>query len=312
MSTLLPVLVLGGGPDAERAVSLVSSKAVADALAGLNRFDVAYEVIDRVTPDRLRAMPGRVVFPVLHGGWGEGGPLQDMLEADGRPFVGCRAHAARVAMDKIATKLVAATHGVPTARAAVFHPGDDACPLPLPVVLKPVHEGSSVGVHIVRSSDGWPAARDAVRADIRVHPARVYMVESAILSDGRQGRELTIGVLDGRALRPVEIVPAVAFYDYEAKYNRNDTRYVVGPELPEGLELRLRVMAERIFAAIGCRHLARIDFMLDSGGAPWLLEVNTMPGFTGHSLLPMAAKDAGMDFATLAATLVEWAVRDGG
>jgi D-alanine-D-alanine ligase len=320
MSSQHSILVLGGGPGPEREVSLDSSKGVADALRSLHRFDVHYEIIDALpassplTLDQLRALPGSVILPVLHGGWGEGGPLQDLLELDGRPYVGCRPHAARLAMDKIATKLLAATLGIPTAPACIFHAADDVCTLPFPVVMKPVHEGSSVGVHIVRQASDWPAARDAVRADMKQHPSRVYLIEQAIFRDGgtRSGRELTVGVLDGKALRPVEIIPAVAFYDYEAKYKRDDTRYQVGPELPAGLEQVIRIQAEKLFAAMGCRHLSRIDFMIDGSGNHWLLEVNTMPGFTSHSLLPMGAKDAGLDFATLAATLAGWALRDGG
>ncbi len=149
------VLVLGGGPDAEREVSLVSSKAVAAAIDRSGSFRANYQVIDRATLADLQGMAGEVVFPVLHGGWGEGGPLQDLLEQDGRPFVGCRGGAARLAMDKLATKLLACQLGVPTQPASAYNARDTACPFAFPVVLKPVHEGSSVGVHIVtRASNG--------------------------------------------------------------------------------------------------------------------------------------------------------------
>jgi D-alanine-D-alanine ligase len=133
------------------------------------------------------------------------------------------------------------------------------------------------------------------------------MIERAILG----GRELTVGLIDGKALAPIEIKPAVAFYDYEAKYHSDDTRYLTDPDLPTGVKAAIQKYAERLFAELGCRHLARADFILDSSGEPWLLEINTMPGFTGHSLLPMAAGHAGLSFGALAAKLVELAMRDG-
>ncbi len=133
------------------------------------------------------------------------------------------------------------------------------------------------------------------------------MVEQAILG----GRELTVGLLDGEPLAPIEIRPAVAFYDYNAKYHSDDTRYLVDPELPPGVREAAQKHARSLFAAIGCRHLARADFLLDSRNHLWLLEINTMPGFTGHSLLPMAAAHRGIDFSALSARLVDLALRDG-
>lgn len=300
------VLVLGGGPDAEREVSLKSAKFVAQALERGGVYSVRSETIDRLTPETLRALPGDVVFPVLHGGWGEGGPLQDLLEHDGRPFVGCRAQAARLAMDKMATKLAAAAIGVATKRACVINGRDAGCPLELPVVVKPVHEGSSVGVHICRTTPEWKTAIAAALADMQQHPKRVYMVEEAVLG----GSELTVGVLDGAALAPIQIRPSVEFYDYEAKYERSDTQYVVDPPLDQSLKASLRTSAEAIFRTIGARHLARVDFLLDRQGKAWLLEVNTMPGFTDHSLLPMAAAHAGKPMHLLCEHLVGLAMRD--
>jgi D-alanine-D-alanine ligase len=284
------VLVLGGGPDAERDVSLVSSACVAKALTEAGH-EVNYQKIDKPTAEELARWGGEVVFPVLHGGWGEGGPLQDILARGKRPFVGCKGPAARMAMDKIASKLVAAQNGVPTAACAVFNPRDEACPLgEMPVVLKPIHEGSSVGVHICKTATQWVDGAAAVREDLRRHPERSYMVERAILGS----RELTVGVMGSsgggiEVLDPVEIKPAVEFYDYQAKYNRDDTRYTVDPVLPAGVKERVQGWARTMFEALGCRHLARVDFLLAADGSAWLLEANTMPGFTDHSLFPMAA-----------------------
>ena len=178
------ILLLGGGPDAEREVSLTGQRAAKDALISAG-FSVHAVVIDRPHLAELKAMKGDVIFPLLHGPYGEGGPLQDLLETDGRPFVGCRSGAARLAMDKVATKGIALAAGVPTAPFAVLNTRDSVCPLAFPVVAKPVHEGSSVGVHICRNQLDWEKAIGAIRLDIKEHPTRVYMVEAFI-----KGREI--------------------------------------------------------------------------------------------------------------------------
>lgn len=281
----------------------MSSRGVAEALSGAGHF-VHYHVIDRLSAAQLADLPGEVVFPVLHGGWGEGGPLQDILEADGRPFVGCGSAAARLAMDKIATKLAAAGLGIPTAPAAVLNANDPALPIAAPAVLKPVHDGSSVGLHVCRTADELRAAHQTVLADQRVNPSRVYMIERAILG----GRELTVGILGGEALPPIEIRPAAGVYDYQAKYFRDDTQYVVAPQLPGDTAETIQRRAIDLFRAIGGRHLSRVDFILAPEGTAYLLEVNTMPGFTSHSLVPKAARHIGLDFAALCERLVRMAL----
>jgi D-alanine-D-alanine ligase len=297
------VLVLGGGPDAERPVSLDSAANVARALRTTGRWDIVEQTIDRLTLDELRRLPGEVVFPVLHGSFGEGGPLQDLLEADGRPYVGCRPQAARLAMDKMATKLAAAGVGVPTAPACVLNNKDEACPLPLPVVVKPVHDGSSVGLHICRDTAAWEHAREAVASDVRQQPGRAYMVEQYI-----SGMELTVGLLAGEPLPVIHIGPASGVYDYEAKYTREDTQYHIDPSLPPGMDAALKAHAQRLAEAIGVRHIARVDFILDGSGNLWLLEINTMPGCTSHSLVPMAARRRGIEMPELCSRLIEMAV----
>jgi D-alanine-D-alanine ligase len=300
------VLVLAGGPDAEHQVSLASARGIADALREHGDLDVIERTIDRLTPAQLASMPGDVIFPALHGAYGEGGPLQDLLERDGRAYVGSGPGAARLAMDKIATKSRALRLGVPTPDSAVLDLRDERCPLALPVVLKPVHDGSSVGLHMCATEAAWRGARDVALADRRANPHRVYMVERMVPG----ARELTVGVLDDRALALIEIRAASGTYDYEAKYHRDDTCYLLDPELPAGVGDRLRAQALELASSIGVRHLARVDFMLDEAGIGWLLEVNTMPGFTGHSLVPMAARHEGMEMPSLCARLVELAVRD--
>ena len=295
------VLVLGGGPDAEREVSLASAAAVATALRSAG-YTVHERTIDRVTLDELRDLPGDVIAPILHGPFGEGGPLQDLLERDGRPYIGAPPRAARLAMDKVASKLIAATLGASVTPSAVFDPDDPACPLELPVVVKPVKEGSTIGLFMCKTHEEWDAAHRATAA--RARPA---MVEPCIC-----GREITVGIVAGEALPIIEIAPAEGLYDYDAKYQRDDTRYTARPELPAGVAERVSRDALALARAIGCACLSRADFLLTPDGTPWLLEINTMPGFTDHSLVPMAARATGVEMPTLCARLVDEAVTQRG
>jgi D-alanine-D-alanine ligase len=304
MTDRTTVTVLMGGPDVEHDVSLQSGSRVAEALAGFDDLVVRSRVLPRTTPpdqDALVAMLDEdgcdVVFPVLHGPWGEGGPLQRMLESIGRPFVGCGAKAAAIAMDKLASKRAAAIAGLPTPDAVEVIDGRPI-PLDTPFVIKPVDEGSSVGVRFVHES---PDA-DAAIAELRPRHRRL-MAESFV-----RGRELTVGILGDRALPVIEIVPTTAFYDYDAKYLRDDTRYVVDPALPEGVAAQIARWSLDLHHAIDARHVSRVDWLLetsDDGSPPrcWFLEVNTMPGMTSHSLVPMAAAAVGIDFPSLCRSL---------
>jgi D-alanine-D-alanine ligase len=310
--------VLGGGPDAEREVSLTSSQAVADAINQSGRFTALREVIDTLSIDTLRALRGDIIFPVLHGGWGEGGPLQDLLEFDGRPFVGSMSRAARQAMDKLSTKLVALRLGIPTTEGWVLDRRDNTPPCALPLVIKPVHEGSTIGLYVCRTMQEWADARRKIDQETEFGTVRSYLIEPMIAGEtpaagrttAKAGRELTVGIIDGHALPIIEIVPAEGLYDYEAKYTREDTDYRLDPALPAGVKDRIQDQTARIARALGVRHVARADFMLDAFGTPWFLEINTMPGFTSHSLVPKAAAHAGIPMPELCARLSEMAVRD--
>ncbi len=312
----LSVLVLGGGPDSEREVSLKSAHFIALALRESERFSTVYsQTIDKLTLDELKRLPGDVIFPALHGGWGEGGPLQDLLEADGRPFVGCKARAARHAMDKVATKLTAVQLGIPTPTCRVLDLRDPGCPLPFPVIIKPIHEGSTVGLHVCRTGDEWSAACRTIQAE-RATPKgdRCYMVESCISHPTRpKARELTVGIIDHQPLPAIEITPADGLYDYEAKYTRNDTVYTPAPSLPGRVTETIQRQTADLAKAMNIRHLARADFMLDGDGpdaTAWFLEINTLPGFTDHSLVPMAARHVGLPMPALCAKLIDLALRD--
>ena len=290
------VTVLMGCPDGERPVSIGSGTAVAAALRDAE-WTVHEIVIDRPDQDDVAQLPGDILVPVLHGPWGEGGPLQRLLEADGRPFVGAGSNAAARCMDKHALKTLASSLGIETPPWTVL---TEPCELAIepPLVVKPVAEGSSLGLTMCHSE---AEARDAASALIAARGAA--LVEQRI-----HGRELTVGVVDGEALPIVEIAPVTAFYDYEAKYVRDDTSYVVDPDLPDRAQIDLAERSLRLCEAAGVSSLARVDFLLDERG-PWMLEVNTMPGFTSHSLLPMAAQAAGLPMASLWDRLVRAVMR---
>lgn len=303
------VLVLGGGPDAEREVSINSATAIASALKADATFEPELKIIDRLTPDQLRAMKADVIFPYLHGPYGEGGPLQDVLEADGRPFVGSGALASRLAMDKVATKQAALMLRVATPPMFMLNPADTKAPFNYPVVIKPVHEGSTVGLHIVTDQPAWERAITTIRAEATKGVVRTYMVEPKV-GGTSWARELTVGVLDNSPLPIVEIKPKGGLYDYEAKYVSNDTKYVVDPELPPGIADAIKRDAVNLCRALQCRHIARVDFMLGADNRVWMLEVNTTPGMTDHSLVPKAALKLGMTMPALCRRLVELALRD--
>ncbi len=295
MNEHLNITVLMGGPDAERAVSLDSGRAIAQGLRDCGGFNVTEHVIDEPTAT-IPVQDVDVFFPALHGPWGEGGPLQRILEFTGVPYVGSGPEASALCMDKWAAKqALIELRGFRTPHAAAFI-ASEVCPIEPPVVLKPINDGSSVDVYICRNASELAAAQQTFQ------PQQEILAERYI-----DGRELTVSVLCDRVLPIIEIIPGVAFYDYDAKYARNDTRYEIDPSLPKVFADQCIAMAQLSFDTLGCRDLARVDFMCDDTG-PWFLEVNTIPGFTSHSLMPKAAVAAGIDFTGLCAKLVHAAL----
>jgi len=305
------VLVVMGGPDAERAVSLDSGAAVAAALRAAGWRNVESMVLgagdrpsvaeaEAALRDRLAAGGVDVAFPALHGPWGEGGGAQAVLEDAGVPFVGAGSIAAALAMDKPRTKSVLA-QALPELRTppwSMLAPGDSADPDP-PVVLKAPGEGSSIGVALCRTPVEVAAAR-----------RRLHAEHGALLAERLvEGREITAAIVGSTCIGLLEVVPAEGFYDYEAKYHRADTAYRVDPNLPAEIEARCCAIAERSASILGARHVARVDFMVDDADA-WLLEVNTMPGFTSHSILPKIAAARGRSLGELASDLLVMALGD--
>jgi D-alanine-D-alanine ligase len=306
------VLVLGGGPDAERQVSIDSATGVHQGCleAGLK---AELLIVDEPSVQEINEWDADVIFPVLHGRFGEGGQLQQRLEQTNRPFVGCKAAASRVAMDKMATKLLAATLNIPTKPAVILDPSsytdpiEAVMPIQPPLVIKPVADGSSCGLYICNTHQDWIDALNSIKETAQ---QQVSMIEPMITGS----RELTISVIDDasnalKALPVIEIAPAEGVYDYQAKYERSDTIYTVNPDLTDELKSDLQTWSLSLCQAIGVRHLARVDFMLDASGNPWLLEANTMPGFTASSLLPKAAAASGLPMPQLCEHLVNAAIR---
>ncbi len=302
------VAVLMGGTSNERAVSLVSGKNVADALASLDAFEVVPVVLDA---DNLDALPAGVdaCYITLHGGWGENGGVQAALDARGIPYTGPGARASRIAMDKIETKKVLDAAGIPNAPWCVVGDADAACaeadlPLPLPVVVKAPRDGSSVGVYVVKSFDQWA---DAVRNAVRIDREKFGGAGEALVEAFIPGREMTVGVLGHDALPVIEIRAPGGWYGYEEKYNSDATRYPFPTDafLPEMQRLALAA-----FDATGCRGVTRVDFRITPEGRMFVLELNTSPGMTGHSLVPKAAAKRGLPFPELCRRVLEAALHD--
>lgn len=288
------VAVLFGGTSAERAVSLNSGGRVLAALrrqgVDAHPFDPAEQALDALRGfDRA--------FIALHGRHGEDGTIQGALELMHIPYTGSGVMASALGMDKWRTKLLWQAVGLPVPRCVLLQPDSDFAAvertLGLPLFVKPACEGSSIGVSKVKVAGGLAAAyAEAARHD------RLVIAEEAVL-----GGEYTVGVIGDdasmTALPIIRIEPATEFYDYEAKYLRDDTRYHCPCGLPPEREAALRAQALEAFRAVGGRGWGRVDFLMDAAGNARFLEVNTAPGMTDHSLVPMAARVAGIDYDTL-------------
>ena len=298
MSSFRKICVLMGGTSNEREVSLVSGKNVAEALASLGKYEVVPVVLDE---DSVAAVPAcDACFLALHGGWGESGGVQAALDARGIPYTGPGAHASRIAMDKVKTKMVLEMKSVPTAKWTLASSGTPVSPLPLPVVVKPPCDGSSVGISKVTAPEGWKTALDAALAAQQGRGE--VMVEEFI-----DGREMTVGILDGKPLPVIEICAKGGWYGYDEKYNSDETRYPFpdDPFLPH-----VQQIAVEAYNACGCRGVVRVDFRIDKVNRPFVLELNTLPGMTGHSLVPKAAQEAGISFPELCDRMITAATCD--
>jgi D-alanine-D-alanine ligase len=292
----MKVTVLYGGPSAEREVSLVSGRAVIDALRAMG-----HEVFPSdVSPTDLSGLDhvADVVFPVLHGAFGESGELQEILEQRGLPFVGSGSKASRLGINKVQTKQVWEQAGLPTPPWRVVKRGESLEESPGACVVKAIDSGSSIDVYLCKAPAECSAqTATAIEQVLSRH-------ESALVEKFIDGVELTVGLLEEKPLAPIRIVPKREFFDYEAKYQSNETEHRFDTGLPAETVEHCRELARRANAAVGARDLARIDIMVDKANQPYLLEINTLPGFTPRSLLPEAAKHAGIEFGPLVDRLV--------
>ncbi len=292
------VAVFMGGDSAEREVSLKSGKAVLAALqsAGVNAFgvDVRGCLLGTVeAPDFDR------VFIALHGRGGEDGTLQAILGQAGLPYTGSEVLASALAMDKLRTKYVFEGCGLPTPAFRAMKSADEAedivASLGTPLSVKPAHEGSSIGIRKVRSAAELVEAYESAAA----------MDDLVLVEKWIEGPEFTVSLLQNKALPAIGLSTDHDFYDYDAKYLADDTRYRIPCGLSPDDELRLQHLALDAFRVVGCRTWGRVDIMQDTGGEFWLLEVNTVPGMTDHSLVPMAARAAGISFVEILRTAGE-------
>lgn len=297
-SALGRVAVFMGGNSAERAVSLKSGEAVLSALlsAGVDAYAVDVQgcllrTVDAPDFDR--------VFIALHGRGGEDGTLQAILSQAGIPFTGSEMMASALAMDKLRTKYVLEGCNLPTPRFSAMGAATDADRILLtlrpPLSVKPSHEGSSIGIRKVKNRDELISAyQEAAALDPLV------LVEEWI-----EGPEFTVSLLQNEALPAIGLSTDHVFYDYEAKYLTDDTRYQIPSGLDPDSELRVQQLSLEAFRVLGCRTWGRVDIMQDAAGDFWLLEVNTVPGMTDHSLVPMAARAAGISFEELVVRILE-------
>lgn len=301
------VAVLLGGTSAEREVSLLSGQAV---LAGLKEAGINAHAVDTrdVSVTTLKEEGFTKIFIALHGRGGEDGTLQGVLEFLGLPYTGSGVMASALTMDKLRTKQVWQAVGLPVSpyvaldRRQYSETAANALlakftHLGLPLIVKPSREGSSVGMSKVNTLSELPAAlEEAFRHD-----------DDILVEKWLSGPEYTVAILGDDVLPSIRIQPAGTFYDYEAKYLSDDTQYFCPSGLPDDQEQALAGLAMAAYRAVGCSGWGRVDFMLDSDGAFYLLEVNTSPGMTSHSLVPMAARQRGLTFSQLVVKILELA-----
>ena len=287
------VAVLKGGISSEREVSLKSGAAIAQGLR-----DGGYEVIEMDITSKELSIPEGIdaVFIALHGQYGEDGQIQQQLSELKVPFTGSGPESSHLSFDKVLTRNCLEENGIPVPSGEVLRSADERT-IPVPLVVKPPREGSSVGIHIVTEDEQWNAAfKDAVSYSEEV------LVETFI-----PGRELTVGVVEDLVLPVIEIKPNAEWYDFEAKYVTGDTQYICPAEIDEELKNKLQDIALKTFACLGAEGFGRVDFRVSPENEPYILELNAIPGFTATSLLPKAAQAAGIGFSTLCCRIIETA-----
>lgn len=293
------VAVLMGGLSEEREISLKTGGAVLKALLGLGYRAVGIDA-GRDLPGKLVEEGIEAVFIALHGRYGEDGCVQGVCEVMGLPYTGSGVRASSIAMDKAATKKVFLYHGISTPNFEILTGGAAVTVFDPPVVVKPAVQGSAIGVSIVKNT---PDLELAITEAWKHSGAG----EAVVVEDYVSGKELTVAILDDTVYPVVEIRPHRGFYDFEAKYTKGKTDFIVPAEIAGQLESRVVKESIDAYKAIGCRGAARVDVILGNDGRPYVLEVNTIPGLTEMSLFPKAAAAAGVGYAELVERMLEGA-----
>jgi len=308
--------VLMGGPSSERDISIKSGKAVFRALKKNNINAVSYELAMPLNTngymqsvkEKIGAMDIDIAFIALHGEFGEDGTIQKILEEIKIPYAGSKTRASKLAIDKIDSREIFEKNNIPVPRYNVVVRGEVLPDEPvsdnikiffeelsMPIVVKPSTEGSSIGLSMVDSENSlYKAVSNAFKYSDRV-----------IIEEYIEGREITVGILEDRALPVVEIIPRNRFFDFEAKYNKGVTDYKVPAEIDKEKYRECQEMALLAHKVLGARFFSRVDMILDKDGTPYILELNTIPGLTETSLLPLAAAEAGIDFNQLVLKILE-------
>ncbi|MCX5718117.1 MAG: D-alanine--D-alanine ligase [Nitrospirae bacterium] len=294
--------VLMGGVSSEREVSLISGSAVLNALKKLGYNAVAIDAASNIC-EVLKNEKVDIAFLVLHGGWGEDGSIQGLLEVMGIPYTGSDVISSAIAMNKAASKKIFLYHRIPVPpfvvsnQKAISHQLS-AISFEMPWVVKPVCEGSSVGVSIVKDKN---QLESALKTGFSY--GNEIIIEKYI-----EGREVHIGILNDRALGGVEVKTSLEFYSYEAKYTAGLTEYILPPQIDEAVYMKAKDVALSANRVLGCSGATRVDLRIDNDGNPYVLEVNTIPGMTEISLLPKIAKETGFDFQALVEEILKDAI----
>ncbi|MFH1902057.1 MAG: D-alanine--D-alanine ligase [Candidatus Omnitrophota bacterium] len=299
----IKVGVLGGGVSNEREISLVSAQNVYDTLKRKSIDAVLIDIVissEEKVKKILFSYNIDVAFIALHGEFGEDGGIQKILEELGIFYTGSERLASYRAMDKIISKRIFTKAGIPTAPFFVCKDSKLLKNIKYPIVVKPYFAGSSLGVSIV-----WQE-RDLSQAI----EGALSLQDMVILEDYIEGRELTVGILEEKPLAVVEIIPKKGYFDFHAKYTEGEAEFVTSVNLEEGVYERVQEAALAAHCALGCRHFSRVDIRLDKNNIPFCLEVNSIPGLTPHSLLPLSAKACGIDFDELILRMMTFALDD--
>jgi D-alanine-D-alanine ligase len=297
------IAVLMGGQSSEREISLRTGEAILKALKGKGYQAFPLDVGSDIA-FRLRKSEAEIAFIALHGRLGEDGTIQGLLEVMRIPYTGSGVMASALSMNKVMAKKVFSFHQIPTPEFQCFEAAElkgktieECVTIPLPLIIKPVEEGSTIGITIVNKKGDLPRA---------IKKASQFG-NAVLLEKFIEGREVTVGVLDDKSLPVIEIAPKEGFYDYYAKYTKGFTEYILPARLKKKSYALVQELGLRAYQALGCEGAARVDFMVDEQERPYCLEVNTVPGMTETSLLPKAANAVGIGFNELVEMMLEGA-----